>query len=110
MKEILHKVWPGANAGTWIDNAAGEEIVSYNPADGSELGRVRLAGAEEYDAVIERAAHAFERWRMLPAPKRGEIVREIGDELRARQRRAGHAGHARNGQDSRRRARAKCRR
>jgi aldehyde dehydrogenase (NAD+) len=58
-------------------------IVSYNPADGSELGRVPLATEQDYENVVARAAHVFERWRMVPAPKRGEIARELGDELRA---------------------------
>jgi len=43
---------------------------------------VRLASADDYDRVAARSAEVFERWRMFPAPKRGEIVREIGDELR----------------------------
>ena len=85
------------------------KISSYNPADGSELGRVQLASAEDYDRY-RRSARAFERWRMLPAPKRGEIVREIGDALRAAKDELGDAGHARNGQDSRRGQAAKCRR
>src|SRR5690349_20313749 len=61
---------------------AGDEVVSYNPATGAELGRVPLASAEDCDATIARAQAVFERWRMLPAPQRGQIVREIGDELR----------------------------
>jgi len=60
----------------------GNEVVSYNPATGVELGRVPLASTAEYDTVVAKASETFERWRMLPAPKRGEIVREIGDELR----------------------------
>ncbi|HLH44929.1 MAG TPA: aldehyde dehydrogenase family protein [Bryobacteraceae bacterium] len=60
----------------------GGQVISYNPATGAELGRVRLAGSEDYEAAICRAGQTFERWRMLPAPARGEIVREIGDELR----------------------------
>jgi aldehyde dehydrogenase (NAD+) len=60
----------------------GSEVVSYNPATGAELGRVPLAVEEDYDDVVWEARQTFERWRMLPAPKRGEIVREIGDELR----------------------------
>ena len=58
------------------------EVVSYNPATGAELGRVPLASSEDYEVIVLRAQRTFERWRMLPAPKRGEIVREIGDELR----------------------------
>jgi aldehyde dehydrogenase (NAD+) len=57
-------------------------IVSLNPANGDELGRVRLASVDEYDLTIAKSIDVFERWRMFPAPKRGEIVREIGDELR----------------------------
>jgi aldehyde dehydrogenase (NAD+) len=60
-----------------------EEIISFNPATGKELGRVKLATAEDYDRIAENSTRAFERWRMLPAPKRGEIVREIGEALRA---------------------------
>jgi aldehyde dehydrogenase (NAD+) len=58
------------------------EVISYNPATGDELGRVPLASAAEYESVLAKASETFERWRMLPAPKRGELVREIGDELR----------------------------
>jgi len=57
-------------------------IASLNPADGSELARVRLASVEDYERTVARSLEVFERWRMLPAPKRGEIVREIGAELR----------------------------
>ena len=57
-------------------------IASLNPADGAELGRVRLASAEDYERTVARSMDVFNRWRMFPAPKRGQIVREIGDELR----------------------------
>ncbi len=60
----------------------GGKIVSYNPATGAELGRVRMALEEDYDEAVWQAAQTFERWRMFPAPQRGEIVREIGEELR----------------------------
>ncbi len=62
---------------------SGGEIESINPADGSAIAKVQLAGPREYDHVVNQAAAAFASWRMMPAPKRGEIVREIGDELRA---------------------------
>jgi len=58
------------------------EIVSYNPATGAELGRMPLATEHDYDQAADRAARTFGKWRLLPAPQRGEIVREIGDELR----------------------------
>ena len=60
----------------------GSEVISYNPATGAELGRVPLASMAEYDTVVAKASATLERWRMLPAPQRGEIVRQIGDELR----------------------------
>jgi aldehyde dehydrogenase (NAD+) len=59
------------------------EVVSHNPATGSELGRAPLASIADYEAIASKASATFERWRMLPAPQRGEIVRQIGDELRA---------------------------
>jgi aldehyde dehydrogenase (NAD+) len=61
---------------------AGNEVVSYNPATGAELGRASLASIADYDSVFERASETFQRWRMRPAPQRGEIVRQIGEELR----------------------------
>ena len=82
MTDILHKTHSGACGTHWIEHSSGEEIASYNPADGSELGRVRLATAEDCDQVMKHAVRTFERWRMVPAPKRGEIAREIGDALR----------------------------
>ena len=56
---------------------------SYNPATGEAIGSVRLAGLAEYEQVVAKAQEAFERWRMVPAPQRGEIVRQIGDAMRA---------------------------
>ncbi len=63
-----------------------DEIISYNPTNGQELGRVKLASAEDYDRIADNSVLVFERWRMLPAPKRGEIVREIGDALREKRK------------------------
>jgi aldehyde dehydrogenase (NAD+) len=72
----------GACGGEWIAAPSGGEIESINPADGSMIAKVQLAGAREYEKVVSQAIVGFESWRMTPAPKRGEIVREIGDELR----------------------------
>jgi aldehyde dehydrogenase (NAD+) len=63
-------------------DSSSASITSLNPADGSELGRVRLASTEDYERTISKSIEVFQRWRMFPAPKRGQIVREIGDELR----------------------------
>jgi len=72
----------GACGREWIASPGGPTIASFNPADGSELGQIRLASVEDYERVVSDAAQVFQRWRMLPAPQRGQIVREIGDELR----------------------------
>ncbi|HXR24434.1 MAG TPA: aldehyde dehydrogenase family protein, partial [Candidatus Binataceae bacterium] len=62
--------------------AGASTIASVNPADGSELARVRLASDREYESVVTESLAVFERWRVFPAPQRGQIVRQIGDELR----------------------------
>ncbi len=69
--------------GDWIANPSGAELVSINPSNGEPLARVRMAGLDDYEYVIARAQETFLEWRMTPAPKRGEVVREIANELRA---------------------------
>jgi aldehyde dehydrogenase (NAD+) len=59
------------------------DLVSHSPIDGSEIGRVRMANAQDVAAVCERSAEAFAAWRTVPAPRRGELVRLLGEELRA---------------------------
>jgi aldehyde dehydrogenase (NAD+) len=73
----------GACYGDWIEAPSGGELASLNPADGSVIARVQQAGPDDYERVMERAVCAFAEWRMIPAPVRGGIVREIADELRA---------------------------
>jgi len=58
----------------------GGDLVSFSPIDGSEIGRVSVGDPE---AVCARAADAFLGWRTVPAPRRGELVRLLGEELRA---------------------------
>jgi aldehyde dehydrogenase (NAD+) len=74
-------VSPGAAFGEWLDTR-GETIASHTPVDGSEIGRVRLATRADYEVVLTRALAAFETWRMTPAPRRGEVVRLLGEEFR----------------------------
>jgi aldehyde dehydrogenase (NAD+) len=78
----IEEVNSGAGWGEWIARPSGGEMASISPGDGSELARVRMAGSDDYEAVVSHAAEAFLKWRLAPAPKRGEIVREIGNELR----------------------------
>lgn len=54
----------------------------YSPVDGKEIAKVNMACAEDYQQVIETAKKAYQVWRLMPAPKRGEIVRQLGEELR----------------------------
>ena len=78
----IEQVNSGACDGDWIPQPSGGELASINPADGSVIARVRMAGRDDYEQVAAHAAQAFREWRMIPAPKRGEIVREMADELR----------------------------
>ncbi|MDX1389095.1 MAG: aldehyde dehydrogenase family protein, partial [Acidobacteriota bacterium] len=66
----------------WIDTAGGE-LDSINPTTEESLGSVRQASADDYETVMQAAIGAFESWRMTPAPVRGEVVRQLGEELRA---------------------------
>ncbi len=86
--EDLHvePVNSGACFGDWIADPAGREMASLCPATGDPIASVKLAGLADYQTVMSRAVDSFREWRMIPAPKRGEIVREIGDELRAHKR------------------------
>jgi aldehyde dehydrogenase (NAD+) len=59
------------------------DLVSHSPIDGSEIGRVRIANAADVADVCERSAEAFLSWRVVPGPRRGELVRLLGEELRA---------------------------
>ena len=55
----------------------GDFISSYSPADGKEIGTVSTTTLEDYNKVIESAQSAFKYWRTVPAPQRGEIVRQF---------------------------------
>ncbi len=72
----------GVSTGTkWI-NSSGETIDSHSPVDGKKIGAVIAADKASYETVIKKAEEAFAIWRLMPAPKRGEIVRQIGEVLR----------------------------
>jgi aldehyde dehydrogenase (NAD+) len=89
VKEILEKLQikdinVGACAGPddWYEDPAGEEIVSYNPTTGEPIAKVLQATERTYEQVLTSAVEGFKTWRMLPAPKRGLIVRDLGEALR----------------------------
>jgi aldehyde dehydrogenase (NAD+) len=81
LSELNSGAW--SQDGGWSKDTTGPIIESINPATGELLGRVRSATAADYERVIASSRKAFEQWRMVPAPKRGEAVRLIGEELRA---------------------------
>lgn len=73
---------PGVSTGkNWV-SSKGASIHSFSPVDGKLIASVTAADKESYETVIKKAEEAFVQWRMIPAPKRGEIVRQVGDELR----------------------------
>lgn len=72
----------GVSTGTQWISGKGNTIESYSPVDGKLIGTVVSADEASYKQVMTAATKAFEEWRMMPAPKRGEIVRQIGDALR----------------------------
>lgn len=72
----------GAAIGSeWLDTK-GKVISSYSPVDGSKIADVTLADEQSYEKVIAAAQEAFVEWRQMPAPQRGEIIRQFGNELR----------------------------
>jgi aldehyde dehydrogenase (NAD+) len=74
----------GAYCGDSVENTGNVEIHSTNPATGQPLPPVCTASLADYDRVVERASKAFQTWRTVPPPRRGEVVRQIGSALRAR--------------------------
>jgi aldehyde dehydrogenase (NAD+) len=71
----------GVFCGEWI--GGGPVLKSISPIDGRELGRLRMATAADYERAVERSGRAFQTWQNLPAPKRGDIIRQFGNALRA---------------------------
>lgn len=74
-----------------------ECLESFNPGDGSLLGRVPTTGATGYDEVMNQAVAAARSWADVPAPQRGDLVRQIGDELRRHKRELGELVSLENG-------------
>ena len=87
MKDFLKELGLAeTNEGTftgekWIASN-GKVFESYSPVDGKLIGTVKGSSLENYESVVAQAQTAFTEWRMWPAPKRGEIVRQIGEALR----------------------------
>ncbi len=75
---------PGACCGPdgWVADADGRIVESINPTTGEPLARVVEATPDSYEHVLEHAAGAFASWGSVPAPKRGQVVRDLGNALR----------------------------
>jgi aldehyde dehydrogenase (NAD+) len=89
MKKLLEKlqikdVNMGACAGEgqWFEDPQGPELISYNPATGEPIAKVIQATEKTYEQVINQAHESFKSWRMMPAPLRGQVIRDLGDALR----------------------------
>lgn len=83
LKELgLNESNEGTSTGqNWI-SSNGILFESFSPTDGEKIGEVKGSSNDNYQAVVAQAEKAFEEWRMWPAPKRGEVVRQIGEALR----------------------------
>lgn len=78
----IEDVQTGACTGTkWLETH-GKKVDSYSPADGKRIASIQLANKEDYEQVIETAEKAFLEWRKIPAPVRGDLVRQMGNALR----------------------------
>ncbi|HEX6225209.1 MAG TPA: aldehyde dehydrogenase family protein [Chryseolinea sp.] len=78
----LKKSNPGTSTGEKWFNTKGPLLDSYSPVDGKLIGSVYSTDEKDFEKVINKAREAFTQWRSWPAPKRGEIVRQIGEALR----------------------------
>ncbi len=89
MKALLEKlqieevnVGACTGPGGWIKDPAGKELVSYNPTTGEAIASIIQATPKTYEQVLTKADAAFRTWREMPAPQRGQVVRDLGDALR----------------------------
>jgi aldehyde dehydrogenase (NAD+) len=72
----------GACTGEWIEPDEKRELLSVNPSDGEPIATIIQADEAAYEKVLSAAVDAFPAWRMTPAPVRGQVVRDLGNELR----------------------------
>ncbi|MCK5689424.1 aldehyde dehydrogenase family protein, partial [Myxococcota bacterium] len=79
LKELgIEEVNQGASAGGFFETS-GELLESYSPNDGKLIAKVKQATLDDYEKVVALSEEKFKSWRMVPAPQRGEIVRQICD-------------------------------
>ena len=78
----IQDINPGATTGTQWLKTNGALTSSFSPIDGQEIAKVRNATIDDYEIIMKKAGEAFKVWRKVPAPQRGEVVRQIGLALR----------------------------
>ena len=76
----ISDVNPGGFSGSWMGGGKAQPVLS--PIDGERLATVQNVTPQEFEAILAGCHRAFASWKLVPAPKRGEVVKEIGDELR----------------------------
>jgi aldehyde dehydrogenase (NAD+) len=89
MKALLDRLQikninPGVCTGPdgWLEDPNGKELISYNPANDEPIAKVIQATESTYETVVGKAVKAFEKWRTVPAPQRGQVIRDLGQALR----------------------------
>jgi aldehyde dehydrogenase (NAD+) len=83
---VLESACTGTN---WISALGTKTRDIVSPVDGKKINKVIFGGDTEYEAILKRAESAFQHWKEIPAPKRGEIVRQIGNALREQKKNLG---------------------
>ena len=66
----------------WISCSQNKSISTFNPSNGDKIAEIQIADNSIYSDIISASKESFEKWRMLPAPKRGELIYEISLKLR----------------------------
>lgn len=79
----------GSSTGSNMIESTGPSISSYSPVDGKLIGSVHTTDKAAYEAILKQAGVAFQEWRQWPAPRRGEVVRQVGEALRAQKENLG---------------------
>lgn len=79
----IDAVNPGAFSGQgWMSQHHQHHLISYSPANGEKLAEIATCTMDDYEVVMSRAVESAQDWKRVPAPKRGEIIRQIGQALR----------------------------
>ena len=68
----------------WSQSENADKLISYNPTNGEKIASVSMAGGDDYDRVLNESTKSFDDFRKIPAPVRGELVRQMGDALRVK--------------------------